>query len=292
MNTKIFNVVLLLIVVMFIGGCEYSKIPAGNVGVKVYLLGTSKGVDSEVLGPGRYWIGINEDLFLFPTYTVTYPWTKEPIEGSPNDESITFQTREGLSVNADVGISYSINKDKIVNVFQKYRKGIDEITDGPLRNAVRDALVRVGSTTSVESIYGIGKQQLLDDITKIVVEFCEPIGINIEKIYFIGDVRLPKQIIDAINSKIEATQRAQQRENELRETEAEAKKAEALAQGQANSLLITARAEAEAMKLKSEALTQNLLALEFANKWNGVLPVYSGGDNPIPFIQFDNLQTQ
>jgi hypothetical protein len=43
-------------------GC--SKVPAGNVGVKVYLLGTNKGVDHEVLGVGRYWIGFNEELYL------------------------------------------------------------------------------------------------------------------------------------------------------------------------------------------------------------------------------------
>lgn len=51
-------------------GC--SKVPAGEVGVKVYLLGTDKGVDHEVLGPGRYWIGINQDLYLFPIFTQNY----------------------------------------------------------------------------------------------------------------------------------------------------------------------------------------------------------------------------
>lgn len=50
-------------------GC--SKVEAGHVGVKVYLLGRDKGVDSEVLGVGRYWIGWNEDLYLFPTYQQT-----------------------------------------------------------------------------------------------------------------------------------------------------------------------------------------------------------------------------
>ena len=62
-------------------GC--SKVPAGNVGIKVFLLGGAKGVDSQELGPGRYWIGWNEDLFLFPTWTQSYVWTKDPAEGSP-----------------------------------------------------------------------------------------------------------------------------------------------------------------------------------------------------------------
>ena len=55
-----------------------STVPAGHVGVKVYLLGGSKGVDSEELGVGRYWIGWNEQLYIFPTYMQNYTWTREP----------------------------------------------------------------------------------------------------------------------------------------------------------------------------------------------------------------------
>ena len=43
-----------------------------------------------------------------------------------------------------------------------------------------------------------------------------------EWIYTIGDFRLPPRVVEAINAKIEATQLAQQRENEVREAEAEA----------------------------------------------------------------------
>ena len=54
-----------------------SKVPAGNVGIKFYLLGKDKGVDYEVLGPGRYWIGINEELFLFPTQRQNKVWSDD-----------------------------------------------------------------------------------------------------------------------------------------------------------------------------------------------------------------------
>jgi hypothetical protein len=177
------------------------KVPAGNVGVKVYLLGGSKGVDVESLSPGRYWVGFNEELYLFPTYTVTYPWTKSLVEGAEKDESITFQTKEGLSVNADVGISYSIKPDKAAAVFQKYRKGIEEITDTFLRNMVRDAFVEMSSSRPVESVYGEGKADLIKGIEDKVRDQCEPIGLTIEKIYFISDLRLPDTITKALNSK-------------------------------------------------------------------------------------------
>ena len=90
-----------------------SKVPAGYVGVKVNLYGTSKGVQAEELAVGRYWIGMNEELYTFPTFTQNYVWTRSSTEGSPNDESISFQTNEGVVVNTDVGISYHINSKKV-----------------------------------------------------------------------------------------------------------------------------------------------------------------------------------
>ena len=104
---------LLLTVVLssFLVGC--SDVPSGYVGVKVNLLGSEKGVDSQELGTGRYWLGINEQLYIFPMFTQTQVWTKDANEGSPNDDSMTFQTIEGLDVNADLG-EKEIVKPKIM----------------------------------------------------------------------------------------------------------------------------------------------------------------------------------
>ena len=120
---RITKIIVAAFMIVTLAAC--SKVPVGNVGVKVFLLGGEKGVDSVELTPGRYYIGIIEELFLFPTFTQNYVWTKDPAEGSPNDESITFQTVEGMNVGADVGISYAVNGEKVSTIFEKYRKGID-----------------------------------------------------------------------------------------------------------------------------------------------------------------------
>ena len=106
---------------MLNSGC-LRKVPAGYVGVKVFLLGTKKGVNSKELGVGRYWIGINEELYKFPTFTQNYTWTASKNEGSKDNESILFQTREGLTVGADIGVSYHIDPTKVSSIFEKYRK--------------------------------------------------------------------------------------------------------------------------------------------------------------------------
>jgi regulator of protease activity HflC (stomatin/prohibitin superfamily) len=255
-----------------------SRVPAGNVGVKFYLLGTSKGVDQEELGPGRYWIGINEELFLFPTFTQNYVWTKNEAEGSEGDESFNFQDMQGLSLNADVGITYKIDPTKVTDIFQKYKRGIDEITDTYLRNMVRDALVERSSVLNIEYIYGPGRAPLLDSVTISVANQCKPIGIEIEKIYWIGNIRLPKTVEDAINAKIKATQKAMMIENELREAEAEAKKVIAKAEGIAKATLLKADAQAKANRLLNASLTPNLIKYEQINKWDGKLSYVSGGN--------------
>ena len=296
------NVAFILSIVLLALGCQ--KVPAGNVGVKVYLLGSNKGVDIEELSPGRYWIGINEELYLFPTFTQTYTWAYLGQEG-PN-EHIGFQTIEGLSVNADIGITYRIIPEKATEVFQKYRRGVEEITDLYLRNMVRDSLVKNASTMSVEAVYGAGKADLIAKVQGDIASQVKDLGIEIEKVYWIGEIRIPEIVRNAINNKIEATQIAQQRENEIAKAKAESDIQIAQARGIAESRLTQARADAEAVQMaaaaeakaielrggaeakaidaKGKALRDNpaLVELTQAERWNGALPTYTGGT--IPFI--------
>jgi regulator of protease activity HflC (stomatin/prohibitin superfamily) len=266
--------------------CEVRKVTAGNVGVKVYLLGGEKGVESEEVGVGRYWLSVNEDLFIFPTFTQNYTWTKDATEGSPNDESISFGTLEGMSVNSDIGITYRIDPEMVHNVFQKYKRGVDEITDTFLRNMVRDSLVEEASTRPIESIYGIGKKDLMDAVEASVKAQVQDIGIIVEKVYWIGKLWLPPSVNESINMKLEANQKAQMRRNEVAEAAAAADKKIEEARGQAESVLLVAKADADAINMKGDALRSNpeILELSAIEKWNGVLPVYMTNGAPVPFV--------
>ena len=281
-----------------LGVSACSKVPAGNVGVKVYLLGGDKGVESEELGVGSYWIGVNEELYLFPTFTQNYVWTKSETEGSPNDESITFQSKEGMTVGADVGISYRIDPNKVNTVFQKYRKGVEEITDIFLRNMVRDAFVKAAETKKIDNIYGAGKSALVEEAQAIVTSQVSEIGIIIEKVYLVGELRLPKSIVDSINAKIGATQKTIQRQNEVAQSKAEADKEIEKNRGEAESRkLLTdaatydikqkAAAEAYAIQTKGEMLEKYpaVLKLSEIEKWDGALSKVTG--NVVPFMNVE-----
>lgn len=291
MNCKFLSIMFGVLALVSLSGC--SKVPAGNVGILVHLLGGAKGVDAEEVGVGRYWLGFNDELYLFPVYTQNDSWSHT----DDKDQSITFQTRQGLNVNADIGISYHIDPKKVSTVFQKYRKGVEEISDVYLRNMIQDALVKEASNKDVETVYGEGKTQLLESVEAHVRAEVEPIGIVIENLYWVGTLRLPSTVVAAIDAKITATQKAAQRENEIQQTKAEAQKAIEEANGQAASKLAVARATAEAVKLqgeaeaqaieaKSRALTSNpqLVQYEIAKNWDGKLPTTTFGAGSIPML--------
>lgn len=259
-------ILIFICLMMVISGC--SKVPAGHVGVIVNLYGSNKGINEQTVGVGRYFLGINEELYIFPTYLQNYTWIKDQ-----PDESITMQTAEGLSINTDVGITYNIKPENVVKVFQKYRLGVDEITNTFLRNMVRDAMNQVASSMTVEQLYGSGKEQFLDRVNKLVKLQALNDGIEVDKIYLIGSFRLPESVVNSINTKIQASQNAMKVENEIATAKAEAQKT-----------VIQAQAQAQANEIVSRSLTSEFLRYQALQKWDGKLPTVTGGGMPLVSI--------
>ena len=250
-------------------------IQAGYVGVRVNLY-ADKGVDNEVVGTGRYFVGINEKLYAFPTFN----------QLRSNDEPFSFQTSDAMDVFASVGVEYNIDPAKAAIVFETYRKGIEEITEVNLRQYISDALIKHASTMDINKLTQGGKTLLLEGVTKELRAKLDPVGIRIIKLSWTGDLTYPEQVKASINAKIEATQRALLRENEVAQSRAEAEKLRVAAQGEADARLTRAKAEAEAIAIKAQALRDNpdVLKLNAIEKWDGKLPVYSAGGAPVPFL--------
>jgi regulator of protease activity HflC (stomatin/prohibitin superfamily) len=273
------------LLVVILAGCTWAKVPVGSVGVKVDLYGSEKGVQAQQVGPGRYMLSMNQDMYLFPTFTQTRTWTAE------NHEYITFQSKEGMAVTSSMGITYHVEPDKVSTLFQTYRKGIDEITDLYIHNMVRDAFVEIGSTMPIEDIYGLKKADLVAAVQEKVAKQVAPIGLVVEKVYLIGSMGLPQQVEQGINAKIAATQMAERRQNEVAQAEAEARKEVAKANGEAQAKLALLQVEIQSIKQRGEALAQNpkLIEWEAVQKWDGRLPVTSMG-GAVPFVQMPSAQ--
>lgn len=261
------RVLALLALLMAFTGC-YKKVPAGNVGVKVYLLGGSKGVDNEVLGVGRYWVGVNEDLFVYPTFQQTYMWDTE------SDDAFKVTTADGMTVGMDLGVTYQIDPAKVSLLFQRFRKGPAEITQTVLFSLIRDAVARTGSGDSISRLIGPGRDSLVQRAEKIVRAQVDSIGIRDLRLQVLGKMALPKNVANAIDAKIEATQKALQAENELQRARAEAAKMIAEAEG-----------TAKANELKQRTLTPELVRMSWIEKWDGKLPQVSSDAIPMVTIK-------
>lgn len=277
MKNKQFKYVLFSLIVFLILSLTclicLKTISPGYVGVVVDLLGEKKGVEAKELHVGMHWINPWKMIYQFPIFEQNDTWE--------DHEGFNFQTSEGMAVSADIGITYHLRPQSIPTIFQRYRRGMDEITNTFIRNYIRDAINKSASRTKIEDLYS-GKTSFFEDVESHVRDDLSPIGIELSRIYLIGRFHFPQNVITALNAKIEANQRAQQRENELREAEAEAKKQIAKAEGQARCVVLQAQSEAEANNLLSKSITIELIQWQAVQKWNGHLPHVTGG--AIPFI--------
>lgn len=250
-------------------------VQAGYVGVRVNLY-ADKGVQNEVSGTGRYFLGMNERMYQFPTFNQLKDYS----------DPFSFQTSDAMDITAKIGVEYNIDPTKAAVVFATYRKGIDEITDVNMRQYISDGLIKLAATMDINKLTQGGKTTLLDGVTKELRSKLDPVGIRVVKLSWMSDLRYPESVRQSINAKIEATQRALLRENEVAQSKAEAEKARVAAQGEADAQLTRARAEAEAIAIKAKALRDNpdILQLNAIEKWDGKLPVYMVDGAATPFI--------
>ena len=252
------------------------QVQPGHVGIRVNQFGTNAGVSNEALGVGTYFTPFGTTIYEYPVFTNTYTYTHSPTEGSRTDEEFNFQDKNGLGLSADIAVSYSVSTHLAPKLFQKYRTDASGIIAGPLRNAIRNALVNRAAAMGVEEIYGPRKQELLTTVQNDVAAYFEPYGLNVEKLFWAGNVRVPEVVLTQINNKIANEQHALAAQAQVATIQAEAQQRIAAAEG-----------EAKAIQLQGATLRANpeVLRLRAIEKWDGKLPqVTSGGT---PFIQLD-----
>lgn len=264
-------------------GCA-ERIDPGYAGIKVNYYGSEKGVQDYPLVTGMVWYNpITETVFEYPTFVQQAVWTKDKSEGSPNDDSITVNSVEGLAINTDIGLAYHLERERVPAFYVKFRTDkLESITQVYLRNVIRDSFNAIASTMKVEDIYGPKKEELLFKVKELVNKNTAQDGIVLDQLTVVGAMRLPGSVVDSLNAKIKATQDAIRTENELRQAEAEAKKIVAEAEGDAKATLTRAKSQAEANRLLAASISPVLVNYEAIKKWNGALPQVSGG--AVPFI--------
>lgn len=287
MTKKLFSggiAILAVLTLVLLKTTFVASVSANHVGVEFNRIDGR--VEPAPLTSGWHLIGIGTSVVEFPTFTQTYTWTKSVHEGAPLDESMNFQVASGVVINADLSISYSIDPSKAPTLYQKYKRGYDEITSQIMRNEIRNALNIYSSTYDPEGLLAGGKIKLAEQVRKQINDDLGSFGIVVEQFGFINELRLPQNIQQAINAKIQANQEALKSEAMLRKNLADAANAVAIAKGHADAKIAEAEGDAKALAVVGESIKQyGAEAARVKNqtlwieKWDGKLPTTAAGNN-------------
>ena len=196
----VFVVVIIVIVLLFFNPIVI--IPPGFVGVKV-LFGK---VSPKVLHNGLHIINPLYKVVKMDTRLQAYTMSAAAAEGEiKGDDAIEALTSEGLKIKLDITAWYRLIPEDAPKVYEKIGKDyVSKIVRPLLRTAIRDIAVK----HTAEDIYSSKRDIIVDEIHKHSIELAKGKGIEIDKI-LLRNVKLPKEIEDAINAKIAADQEAQ-----------------------------------------------------------------------------------
>ena len=279
----------ILLAAIFAAGCA-TRIGPGNVGIKVDLAGSQRGVEDLPIRTG--WVFYNpagSKVVEYPTFVQTAKWTHDLNEGRPINEELSFNTLQGLTVYGDISLSYHLDPAKVPAFYVKFRSDdIDQFTHGFLRNVARDSMNRVAANYTVEEIMGEKKPEMEQRSREELQSEVKDIGVVIEQFGFIGSPRPPESVVAAINAAQQAKYIAQQKQNELLQSQADAAKQVAAAEGQAKSQIAIAQGEAESNRLRAASISPQIIEWQklavtdrWISRWDGSMPqVQAGGNIP------------
>lgn len=270
----------LLIAMVGLGAVGCTRINPGHVGIKVVNGGSDRGVQDFPTQIG--WVTYNPfstSIFEYPTFVQSAVWTKDPGEGHPANEEITFTNKDKMTISVDVNISYHLEATRVPAFYVKFRSDdLSGFTYGYLHNVARDVFNDHGGKYSIDQIMG-DNSAFLTDVRKTLSDEVAALGVVIDQFGLIGAPRPPQNVLDQINATNHASQLTLQKQNELAQVEADMRKETAKKQNYAQNILLVAEAEAKANRMLSESYTTNLLEKIRLEKWDGKLPTYNGSVN-------------
>jgi regulator of protease activity HflC (stomatin/prohibitin superfamily) len=245
---------------------------------------------SNTLDPG--WVFINpftESITRYPVGVQTLVMVQASQEGqTQGDDSVKVGTREGQTMFADVSVQYSVDKGSAANLYQTWAGApIERIEDNLVRQVTRSVLNDIASTYGWEEIFGEKRVEYTQKVSAELQRRFSDKFVKFESLNLRG-WHLPENLQKALDAKIAAQQAAEQQsfalkqaqikaEQDVTEATGHANALKAQAEGEAQATLVRARAQAEANKQLAQSLTPELIRYQQLQRWDGKLPVFSGG---------------
>lgn len=251
-------ILMVLLVVLF----PFQKVEIGQMGV---MYNSYTGEVSDHILPGwHYVMPFVQELTVYPVNERTYVISRDQTNWNNGiDASITTPSMDNQTLSMDVTFSYSIDRDKLRDIYEKFDgKTITEIEKLYFYDVFKDAIVNTVSTYTAYDVYSTKRKEIQDVVlTKLMEKYIDS-GIQINNVY-INTVRLSEELTSIL-------------------------RAEALAQ----AAIIEAQGKSDANKLLSDSLSEKIMKYESLSKLSEslklvVVPSGSGTE-----IDFSNIIDQ
>lgn len=205
------------------------------------------------------------------------------------DQKAEASSKDLQTVYTGIAVNYFPTPDVVWKLFLDVGHANATWENVLLRPAIQEITKAITARFTAEELI-TKRAEAKRQITKEIIGRLVRENINVSEVS-ITDFKFNKPFNDAIEAKQIAEQRAKQAENELIQVEVDAKqlivKANAerqatihIAEGKAREIELLTEAEAKFHATLAKVLTPSSLQLRFIERWNGILPKVSAGNEP------------
>jgi prohibitin 2 len=263
----VLGAIIVLIIIGVVASSSVKIVESGNRGVLTHW--SAVDTTQSALGEGIHFvIPFQDEVVNIEVRTLKY------------DKDTRSASKDLQTVQTTITVNYHPDPSQVNRLYQEI--GLD-YENRVIQPAIEETVKQVTANYNAEEL--ITKRPLVkSDIENAIRDRLNEFYIKTDVIS-ITDFEFSQLFTNAIESKVEAEQKAQKAENDLIRIEVEARQLEAQAVGTAAANIAEAQGEAEAISIINNALSSNPFYLEWlkTQAWDGRLPLVVG-EGGTPFI--------
>ena len=282
---KLLTIVPVAAMMSFTSSCN--RIDAGHAGIKVKLYGSKKGVQDVTAVTGTVFFNpITERVYEVPTFVQNVKYTREEDGKSETNEEFRVTTKDGLTVSFDVSMNYFTPDSSVTYIFKKYRKTLSHLERGVIRLFLIEEFNDAASNYTAEELYE--KRMLyVEEASNAAKKRLLKEGFIVEQLTILNEMRLPESVVKNIQAKVNATQIANKKTQEIAQAIADASKLVEAARGDSLSAVIRAAGVAQANKMLEKSYSDEVLRAMWIEAWReggAKVPQYIAGQTGGQFM--------
>jgi regulator of protease activity HflC (stomatin/prohibitin superfamily) len=263
-----FVAAVVIIVAIFLSS---STVQAGHVGV----ITTFGSVEPRVLQPGFHMVSpFAQRIVQIDTRVLPH-----------NFRQIDAASAELQSVKLTGTMNYHLDPNRAYELYQNVGlEFANNIIDPAFADFIKEVVPQYPVTTILlkrDEIRGFAKQKLGDNLARY--------GIIVDDIY-ISDMSFSADYQAAIEKKQTAQQAVETERQVLEQRRVQAEQTVAEAEGRARAAVAAAKGEADANRARTESISPQLIDYLRWTRWDGRLPQFQGGQQPLISVPLESTQ--